>query len=87
MIVYGKRVSAVTGAFGTMWKEAQVAHWQIVPINFVRLAQVIVGHDTHFEENFISINLQVNSRKWLPNFNKYESVLNVSLWSKAKSLI
>ena len=41
MIVYGKRVSAVTGAFGTMWKEAQVAHWQIVPINFVRLAQVI----------------------------------------------
>ena len=41
LIVYGKRVSAVTGAFGTMWKEAQVAHWQIVPINFVRLAQVI----------------------------------------------
>ena len=41
MIAYGKRVSAVTGAFGTMWKEAQVAHWQRVPINFVRLAQVI----------------------------------------------
>ena len=40
MIAYGKRVSAVTGAFGTMWKEAKVAHWQI-PINFVRLAQVI----------------------------------------------
>ena len=34
-------MSAVTGAFGTMWKEAQVAHWQIVQINFVRLAQVI----------------------------------------------
>ena len=36
-----------------MWKEAQVAHWQIVPINFVRLAQVIA--DPTAENIFYSL--------------------------------